>query len=55
MKLVVLGRESLDTLQEWVQDLFSAVRNKDYPDPKFEGQPLTEKELLVCPSLWKTK
>jgi insulysin len=28
MKLCVLGRESLDVLQAWVSDLFSAVENK---------------------------
>lgn len=48
MKLVVLGREDLDTLEKWVVELFEGVKNKDLPDPKFEGQPFTEKELLVC-------
>ena len=48
MKLVVLGRESLDTLQQWVVDLFSEVKNKNIPSPKFEGEVLTENELLVC-------
>ncbi|CAK7218316.1 hypothetical protein SEUCBS140593_003506 [Sporothrix eucalyptigena] len=28
MKLVILGRESLDTLQEWTTELFSAIPNK---------------------------
>lgn len=48
MKLVVLGREDLDTLEKWVVELFEGVKNKDLPDPRFEGQPFTEKELLVC-------
>lgn len=54
MKLVVLGRQDLDTLQQWVVEMFSAVKNKDTPRPKFEGSPLTEKELLVCEprTLW---
>lgn len=47
MKLVVLGREDLDTLQQWVVELFSEVKNKDLPSPRWEGQPFTEKELLV--------
>lgn len=48
MKLVVLGREDLDTLEKWVVELFEGVKNKDLPDPRFEGQPFTDKELLVC-------
>ncbi|TGZ79465.1 LuxS/MPP-like metallohydrolase [Ascodesmis nigricans] len=47
MKLVVLGRESLDELEKWVLELFSDVKNKDLPDPEFEGQPLTEEHLLT--------
>ena len=47
MKLVVLGRESLDQLQEWVVDKFSAVKNKEVTPPNFEGKPYTEKELQV--------
>ena len=41
-KLVVLGRESLDELQQMVQELFSAVENRHLPVPSFSG------ELLVC-------
>jgi len=47
MKLVVLGREPLDVLQQWVVEKFSAVRNKDLQAPDFPGEPYTEKELLV--------
>ncbi|KAF8460600.1 Metalloenzyme, LuxS/M16 peptidase-like protein [Kalaharituber pfeilii] len=47
MKLVVLGREDLDTLQNWVMEMFSGVKNKDLPRPTWEGKPLTEKELLT--------
>ncbi|CUS07597.1 unnamed protein product [Tuber aestivum] len=47
MKLVVLGREDLDTLEKWVVELFDGVKNKDLPDPRFEGQPFTDKELLT--------
>ena len=45
MKLVVMGRESLDQLQEWVVEKFSAVKNKNVDPPNFEGKPYTKKEL----------
>ena len=49
MKLVVLGRENLDTLEKWAVELFEDVKNKNLPDPnKFEGEPFTEEHLLVC-------
>ncbi|KAI9770841.1 MAG: Insulinase (Peptidase M16) [Geoglossum umbratile] len=48
MKLVVLGRESLDVLESWVVDMFWAVPNKDLPPTKWDHVPLlTEKELLT--------
>ncbi|KAI9774121.1 MAG: Insulinase (Peptidase M16) [Geoglossum simile] len=48
MKLVVLGRESLDTLESWVVDMFWAVPNKDLPPTKWDHVPLlTEKDLLT--------
>jgi insulysin len=50
MKLVVLGREPLAQLEEWVIDKFSAVVNKNVNPPDFEGEPYTEKELQVLPS-----
>ncbi|ANB12559.1 Ste23p [Sugiyamaella lignohabitans] len=50
MKLVIVGRESLDTLEEWVVSKFSAIRNIDIPRPHSEYHsngivPLTSKEL----------
>lgn len=36
MKLVVLGREPLDALQNWVVDLFSAVKNQDLPPNRWD-------------------
>jgi insulysin len=46
MKLVVLGRESLDTLEAWVADLFANVKNKGIPQNRWEGeQPFREQEL----------
>ena len=47
MKLVVLGREPLEQLEQWVVDKFAGVKNKDLKPPNFEGTPFTEKELLV--------
>ncbi|KAI9676006.1 MAG: Insulinase (Peptidase M16) [Caeruleum heppii] len=48
MKLVVLGRESLDQLEGWVVKLFSNVKNQNLPQNRWDdAQPLTEKELLT--------
>lgn len=46
MKLVVLGRESLDTLQSWVEELFADVVNKKLPQNRWDGIPIySENEL----------
>lgn len=48
MKLVVLGKESLDELESWVGDLFEGVHNKDLPQKRWDGiQPLTKNELMT--------
>ena len=48
MKLVVLGRESLDDLESWVVDLFSEVKNKDLPENRWDGvQALTSDQLTT--------
>ena len=48
MKLVVLGREPLDTLESWVGDFFGDVHNKDLPKKRWDGpQPYSEKEYLT--------
>jgi insulysin len=47
MKLVVLGRESLDTLEQWVEDIFAQVPNKDLPKRRWDMPVYTEKELLT--------
>ncbi|KAI9733464.1 MAG: Insulinase (Peptidase M16) [Claussenomyces sp. TS43310] len=48
MKLVVLGRESLDTLEEWVADLFAGIKDKDLPQNRWDGvQPYGKDELLT--------
>ena len=47
MKLVVLGKESLDTLQSWVEEFFSAVDNKSLPCLRWdESGPYAEEDLL---------
>ncbi|KAI9282259.1 Metalloenzyme, LuxS/M16 peptidase-like protein [Sporodiniella umbellata] len=45
MKLVVVGRESLDQLTKWVVEMFSSVPNKNIVVPSFPGHPLTKNEL----------
>ncbi|KAL4805035.1 Metalloenzyme, LuxS/M16 peptidase-like protein [Aspergillus unguis] len=40
MKLVVLGRESLDELEKWVSELFAGVKNKDLPQNRWDGIPI---------------
>ena len=46
MKLVVLGKETLDKQEEWVGELFAGVHNKDLPQNRWDGpQPLTDKQL----------
>jgi insulysin len=48
MKLVVLGRESLDTLEEWVEEIFSQVPNKDLPRKRWDDVSVyTDTELLT--------
>ena len=46
MKLVVLGKESLDEQEQWVGELFADVKNKDLPQNRWDGvQPYTEEHL----------
>jgi len=47
MKLVVFGREPLDTLQSWVEKMFIGIKNKSIDRLVYPGQPLTDKELLT--------
>ncbi|TID23091.1 Flavin carrier protein 2 [Venturia nashicola] len=48
MKLVVLGRESLDELEGWVEELFSPVVNKNLARKRWDHvSPLTENELMT--------
>ena len=46
MKLVVLGKEKLDELEEWVGELFAGVHNKDLPRNRWDTlQPYTNEQL----------
>ncbi|KAI8825830.1 Metalloenzyme, LuxS/M16 peptidase-like protein [Fimicolochytrium jonesii] len=53
MKLVILGKEPLDTLAAWTTSRFAEVKNKDIAVPSFTGHPLTPvelgKEILIKP------
>ncbi|ONH66952.1 A-factor-processing enzyme [Cyberlindnera fabianii] len=45
MKLAVIGREDLETLEKWVLEKFSDVANYNRPKPTFEGAVFTDKQL----------
>jgi insulysin len=50
MKLVIYGRESLDELQSWTEELFSSVKNSQVTRPEWQGQPWdleNKKNLLI--------
>ncbi len=46
MKLAVLGTESLDELQSWVEEMFTEVVNKDLPKLRWDGIPIYDKDDL---------
>jgi insulysin len=46
MKLVVLGRESLDQLEGWVSELFGDAENKDLPQNRWDDvQPFSDEDM----------
>jgi insulysin len=48
MKLCVLGRESLDVLEKWVVEFFSAVQNKNLPQTRWDTElPFGEEQLAI--------
>ena len=48
MKLAILGRESLDDLEEWVDELFSDVKNKDLPQNRWDHvQPFLPEDMCT--------
>ncbi|KAJ2522124.1 metalloprotease [Coemansia sp. RSA 1939] len=44
MKLVVVGRDSLDQLTEWIVTKFSPILSKGLTKPLFKGHPMTSNE-----------
>ncbi|ETI20794.1 hypothetical protein G647_07136 [Cladophialophora carrionii CBS 160.54] len=46
MKLVVLGRESLDELESWVVELFSEVKNQNLSQNRWDGIEMLTKDQL---------
>jgi insulysin len=47
MKLVVLGRESLDTLEAWIDEVFAEVPNKNLGRRSWDMPVYSENELLT--------
>ena len=45
MKLVILGREPIETLSQWVIEKFSGVQNKGLAAPTFPSNPLGSEQL----------
>lgn len=45
MKLVVYGMEPLETLEKWVSELFSGIKNKDVVLPVYKEQPFDSENL----------
>lgn len=48
MKLVLLGREDLDTLQSWAVKYFSPIVNKNVSRPLYKMPRLTESQIGEC-------
>jgi insulysin len=46
MKLVVLGKESLDQLQEWVEEFFAEVPDQNLPQLRWDGIPVYDEKSL---------
>ncbi|RMD43758.1 hypothetical protein DV735_g1339, partial [Chaetothyriales sp. CBS 134920] len=46
MKLVVLGREPLEELEDWVVELFSDVENKNLPEQRWDDKPTLTPDQL---------
>lgn len=48
MRLVALGQDSLDQMEQWVSDLFSDVKNKDLPPSRWDHvQPYLAEDMNV--------
>lgn len=51
MKLAVLGRENLDELQTWVEELFQDVKDQNLPKMRWDGVPAYD-ESDVCTQIF---
>ena len=47
MKLVVLGKEPLEELQTWVEELFSSVKNQDLAQNRWDDVPLLSNDNVT--------
>lgn len=47
MRLAIVGRNSLDELEAWAREQFSAIRNTDRAPPAFPGQPIGPDQLRL--------
>ncbi|KAI1004510.1 putative zinc protease [Podosphaera aphanis] len=48
MKLVILGRESLDILEEWANEIFAKIPNKNLPQMRWENErPYRPEDLMT--------
>ena len=45
MKLAVYGRDSLDVMQKWVEEKFSAIPDKSPSSPRFPSDPYRPEQL----------
>ena len=45
MKLAVYGSESLDVMQKWVEEKFSAIPDKSLSSPRFPSDPYRQEQL----------
>uniref|UniRef100_A0A060T1A7 ARAD1C18700p n=1 Tax=Blastobotrys adeninivorans TaxID=409370 RepID=A0A060T1A7_BLAAD len=45
MKLAVLGRESLDELEKWVEEKFHPIRNTNRQPPRYSTKPLLKEHM----------
>lgn len=45
MRLAVLGKEPLDTLEEWIRKYYEDIPNRNTPLPFFKGKPFTEEHV----------
>ncbi|KAJ3108951.1 Insulinase (Peptidase M16) [Phlyctochytrium planicorne] len=53
MKLVIVGREPIETLRDWVVEKTAPIKNLNIKPPSFQGHPLSKEflqtELLIKP------